>query len=101
MHALQYLPEGRTLTEFDRRFLAEADVEFSSFTYRIAAARALSEIIVTSIGQSPAQTVSSTNEAELILENLILHLPKKMETIFNDDESVNDMLFQTHMILNA
>ncbi|KAL9124025.1 MAG: hypothetical protein Q9217_006603 [Psora testacea] len=95
-----YIPPGRALSEFDRRFLAEEDVVYSSFCYRIAATRALSQIISVSIGQQ-TQTTPCPKEAEFILENLILHLPKSMQTIFDTDESVNEMLFQTHMLIHA
>ncbi len=88
------------MAEFDRRFLAEEEVEYSSFSYRIAAARALSGIIPVSVVQ-PLHSLPSHTEAELVLENLILHLPKQMQSYVNKDGSINEILFQTHMIIHA
>ncbi len=88
------------MAEFDRRFLAEEEVEYSSFSYRIAAARALSVIIPISVVQ-PLHSSPSHTEAELVLENLILHLPKQMQSYVNKDGSINETLFQTHMIIHA
>lgn len=88
------------MTEFDRRFFAEEEIEYSSFSYRIAAARALSGIIPISIAQS-LQALPSHIEAELVLENLILHLPKQMQSFVRKDGSINEVLFQTHMMIHA
>lgn len=93
-------PRGRSVTEFDRRFFAEEAIEYSSFSYRIAAARALSGIIPISIAQS-LQALPSHIEAELVLENLILHLPKQMQSFVRKDGSINEVLFQTHMMIHA
>ena len=88
------------MTEFDRRFFAEEEIEYSSFSYRIAAARALSGIIP--ISNTPSfQALSSHTEAELVLENLVLHLPKHMQSFVNKDGSTNEILFQTHMMIHA
>ena len=91
---------ARSLAEFDRRFLAEEEIEYSSFSYRIAAARTLSRIIPVSIA-SPLQTLSSHAEAELSLENLVMHLPKHMQSFMKSDGSINEVMFQTHMIVCA
>lgn len=88
------------MAEFNRRFFAEEEVEYSSFSYRIAAARALSGIIPISIVQ-PLQSLPSHTEAELVLENLTLHLPKQMQSFVNKDGSINEILFQTHMMIHA
>lgn len=85
---------------FDRRFFAEEEVEYSSFSYRIAAARALSGIIPISIAQS-LEALPPHIEAELVLENLILHLPKQVQSYANKDGSINEVLFQTHMMIYA
>lgn len=93
-------PTARSLAEFDQRFFAEEEIEYSSFSYRIAAARALSGIIPVSIGPS-LQALPSHTEAELVLENLALHLPKQVQSFINRDGSINEILFQTHMVIHA
>lgn len=93
-------PEARSLAEFDYRFVAEEEIQYSSFSYRIAAARALGGIIPVSIGPS-LQALPSHKEAELVLENLVLHLPKQMQSFVNRDGSINETLFQTHMVIHA
>ena len=91
---------ARSLAEFDCRFLAEEEIEYSTFSYRIAAARALSGIIPVSIAPS-LQALPSHIEAELVLENLVLHLPKHMQSFVNRDGSINETLFQIHMMIHA
>ena len=91
---------ARSLADFNSRFFAQEEIEYSSFSYRIAAARALSSIIPISIGAS-LQALPSHTEAELILENLVLHLPKCMRSFVDETGSVNEILFQTHMMIHA
>ena len=88
------------MKEFDGRFIAEEEIEYSSFSYRIAAARALSGIIPVSVAPS-LQALPSHTEAELVLENLVLHLPKHMQSFVTRDGSNNEILFQTHMMIYA
>jgi hypothetical protein len=49
----------------------------------------------------PLYDVLECREAELELENLILHLPRQMEEITGDDGEVNETIFQTQMLIQA
>lgn len=94
------LPPPNTLTDFDRRFFADEDIDFSSFCYRVAAVRTLGRIISITNGKIVPK-MSLHREVELLLENLALHLPKQMQTILGVNGEIDEMLFQTHMILHA
>ena len=94
------LPKPQSLKEFDVRFFRDDKAKYSSFSYRIAAARALSKIISVSVApQMPMSTLK--REAELEVENLVLHLPKHMQTYVDSEGDVDEIAFQVHMIINA
>lgn len=94
------LPEPRSLTEFDVRFYMDDGVEYSSFSYRIAAARALTKVIMVCCTLE-VPPWSSIRDAELEMENLRLHLPASMQTYINSGGEVDEVAFQAHMIMNA
>ena len=94
------LPKPQSLTMFDARFFLDDEIEYSSFSYRIAATRALAKIIMVSCAQE-APPSSSVRNAELEMENLKLHLPTKMQIYVDSEDGVDEVAFQAHMIMNA
>ena len=94
------LPEPQNLTEFDARFFMDDAIEYSSFSYRIAAARALAKIVAVSCTSATTST-SSIRDAELEMENLRLHLPSSMQTYVKSGGGIDEVAFQAHMIMYA
>ena len=94
------LPEPQSLKDFEARFFMDDETKYSSFSYRIAAARALSKVIAVS-GVQETLTSTAKREAELEMENLMLHLPKQKQTYVDSEGVVDEIAFQAHMIINA
>ncbi|KAG8527885.1 uncharacterized protein KY384_006801 [Bacidia gigantensis] len=95
-------PIGQSLADFQDSLLSsQQGLTFSSFTYRIAAARALNQII----GASTAATEGSVapyQAAELALETLRLRMGSPLQSIIDPcDFSINEMLFQAQMLVQA
>ena len=92
-------PRAQNLKDFDSRFFNDDDIVYSSFAYRIAAARTLSKII--SGVRKDAPMSSPRREVELELENLILHLPSNMQVRSDGEEVASEVAFQAHMMMHA
>ena len=87
-----------SLIEFDNRIVEDTTFIFSSFAYRIAAARAMLKVIQASM----TSTESSMRDAELALENHIMHMPRHMHTVLREhDGTIDEMRFQCHMLTHA
>ena len=94
------LPKSQNLHDFDSRFFDDDSIKYSSFTYRIAAARTLRKIISSTRNQGNPGAISR-KEVELEMENLILHLPNHMEICIDSEGAINEVTFQAHMIMHA
>ena len=94
------LPEPQSLRGFDSRFFMDDEIRYSSFSYRIAAARTLRKVVLVTGSQEPVE-LSPMREVDLELENLMLHLPGHLQTYVDNDGIVDEVAFQTHMIINA
>lgn len=94
------LPEPQSLAAFDVRFFMDDEIEYSSFSYRIAAARALGKITMISCTAGTPSS-SSIRSAELEMENLKLHLPSSMQRYVDSEGQVDEVAFQAHLIMNA
>lgn len=94
-HLLRRQP---SLHEFDNRVIEDTALMFSSFVYRIAAARAMLKVMQASM----TTTQSGMRDAELALENHIMHMPRHMHTVLREhDGTMDEMRFQCHMMTHA
>jgi len=77
---------------------SEEHVVFSSMTYRIAAVRNLGKVLQACNVPSPDKSLVHKTDAYLV--NWTLHLPVE-KTLFREDGTFDEMLFQAQMITNA
>jgi len=77
---------------------SEENIIFSSITYRIAAVRNLGKVLQACNVSSPDESL--VHKADAYLVNWNLHLPPG-KTLFRQDGTFDEMLFQAQMITNA
>ncbi|KAL2064341.1 hypothetical protein VTL71DRAFT_4835 [Oculimacula yallundae] len=90
------VPQLYTIEQFDDNSFLDEDIEWSSYAYRIAAARNLEQILQTDSIMFPddAQTYS----LDALLVNWSLHLPPSKVANFDQSGRFDEMMFQAHMI---
>ncbi|KAE8447886.1 hypothetical protein EG329_010115 [Mollisiaceae sp. DMI_Dod_QoI] len=88
-------PPLHTLEDLDEDGFANDDIEFSSYAYRIAAARNLDRIIH-STHYFPDDP--SIHRQEAYLTNWKLHLPESKQVYYDETGTFDEMLFQANMI---
>jgi hypothetical protein len=82
----------------DREFSGE-EREFSSFAYRIAAARILGKFMrVPHIFGPDDENIS---KVEAMLTNWRMHLPAHKQDALNKSLTLDEMIFQAHMMTHA
>lgn len=87
------------MQDFDESSFMTKDIEYSSFVYRIAAARNLGDILSLSPNIFPSDPAFVRADAKLV--NWRLHLPFSKSEFLEKDGRVDEMLFQAQMITNA
>lgn len=93
-----HFPEPQSLIDFDRRLLLEEELQFSSFSYRIDAARILARVLeVASSQEIPRDRIQAVDNA--LAAWLYALQPGKTEIVNVYGES-DEMLFQAHMIIH-
>ncbi|KAK4990034.1 hypothetical protein LTR50_002810 [Elasticomyces elasticus] len=92
------IPLPRTLGELDEVAFTYDTSAFSSFAYRIDAARVLGAVFTVARTQHNAQ---AANIADVRITNWILHLPPGMRECVGTNGKVDEMIFQAHMIINS
>jgi Fungal specific transcription factor domain/Fungal Zn(2)-Cys(6) binuclear cluster domain len=91
------LPNPPTVAQFDNRLFADDEVKFSSFCYRIEAARILARVLALTGAQETQQDhVQAVDNA---LAGWAHHLPPEKAEIINTYGEVDEILFQAHMII--
>ncbi|PKS10017.1 hypothetical protein jhhlp_004642 [Lomentospora prolificans] len=98
-YVLGNIPPPTYLEDLDNKEFSGDDRQFSSFAYRILAARNLGKLLrATNVyGGSP----ESVERIENLLTNWRVHLPDAKRDALNNDCKVDEMMFQAHMITHA
>ncbi|KAH0346966.1 hypothetical protein KCU83_g6959, partial [Aureobasidium melanogenum] len=91
------LPPPHSLEQFDMRLFADEDIQFSSFAYRIEAARILARVLSVS-GTHNEDQVQVVDNA---LAGWMHNLPQAKTDVVNVYNMVDEMLFQGHMIIHC
>jgi hypothetical protein len=91
------LPPPHSLEQFDMRLFADEDIQFSSFAYRIEAARILARVLSVS-GTHNEDQVQVVDNA---LAGWMHNLPQTKTDVVNVYNMVDEMLFQGHMIIHC
>ncbi|KAI4728570.1 hypothetical protein E4T49_03619 [Aureobasidium sp. EXF-10728] len=91
------LPQPSSLQQFDMRLFADEEIQFSSFAYRIEAARILARVLSVSGTQNEDQVQVVDNA----LAGWIHSLPQAKVDVVNVYNTVDEMLFQGHMIIHC
>ena len=97
---LQTVPIPKSLEEYDTREFEDEEIIFSSFTYLIDAARIIGATLPTSseVG-APFDSVAVHADARLV--NWSAHLPECKKEMVNKSRSMDEMIFQAHMLINV
>lgn len=88
-----------TIEEFDDETFCDEEICWSSYTYRIAAARNLDRILQST--QILFLDDPAIYQLEAYLTNWHLHLPQSKRVLFDQFGTFDEMLFQAHMITNV
>lgn len=88
------------ISDLENRFFDMHDKGFSSFAHRIAAIQVLAKVLDAS-ADSPVDYSNAYDLADSSVRNLSLHLPSDKSELVDSQGRVDEMLFQTHMILHA
>jgi len=88
-----------TIEEFENASFGNKDVNWSSYAYRIAAARNLERILHSNELVFPDDPGIVRQDAYLV--NWSLHLPDSKKTNFDIHGDFDEMLFQAHLITNV
>jgi hypothetical protein len=91
------LPQPSSLEQFDMRLFADEDIQFSSFAYRIEAARILARVLSVADSQDEDQVQVVDNA----LAGWMHGLPQDKVDVVNVYNMVDEMLFQGHMIIHC
>lgn len=95
-----YVPCTLKLLDLENRFFDLHDKGFSSFAHRIAAIQALKKVLH-AVSQSSVDYTDDYDLADSSLRNLSLHLPGDKSELVDNQGRVDEMLFQTHMIMHS
>ncbi|ERT01997.1 hypothetical protein HMPREF1624_00292 [Sporothrix schenckii ATCC 58251] len=87
------------IEDFDDRLFSGEDREFSSFTYRIAAARILGRMMRCPPILFPMD--ENLEKIEAMLSNWRMHLPASKRDDLNKHCQLDEMMFQAHFITHA
>ncbi|RDL34305.1 uncharacterized protein BP5553_07433 [Venustampulla echinocandica] len=93
------IPQLHTIEQFNEDSFEDEDIMFSSYAYRIAAAQNLDRILQSKDSLFPDDVALYQLEAHLT--NWHLHLPDNKRDLFGQFGTLDEMLFQAHMIANV
>lgn len=94
------IPPPRTFREFQTRQFAEEEYEYSSFAYRIEAARLWGSIILTT-EKDKATCEEQVSVLDISLAHYFVSLPPSKRTIEEHSGKVDEVLFSAHMLINC
>jgi hypothetical protein len=87
------------MEDFDDQLFSGEDREFSSFAYRIAAARNLGRFMRVPPMMFPED--ENVAKIEAMLSNWRMHLPPSKRDDLNKHCQLDEMMFQAHYIIHA
>ncbi len=87
------------MEDFDDQTFSDEDREFSSFTYRIAAARNLGRMMRMPPVMFPDDQV--IDRVQSLLTNWRIHLPDTKRDDLSKNCQLDEMMFQAHFITHA
>ena len=87
------------IEDFDDQLFSGEDREFSSFSYRIAAARNLGRFMRCPPIMFPDD--ENLEKVENLLTNWKMHLPPSKKDDLNKSCQLDEMMFQAHFITHA
>ncbi|OAR00616.1 hypothetical protein LLEC1_02796 [Akanthomyces lecanii] len=93
------IPSPMTLQDLESSDFAGDDGEFSSFAYRILCGRNLGRFMRTPPLQGPDD--ENITRIEALLTNWRLHLPRNKKDSLQKNGTLDEMMFQAHMIMHA
>ncbi|PYH99402.1 C6 transcription factor [Aspergillus ellipticus CBS 707.79] len=92
-------PPSPTIAQFDERVFADEERDFSSFTYRIEAARILGRVVAIQDLIEGQQDQVEAIDARIT--SWFHHLPESKAELLRPDGTVDEMMFQATMIVNG
>ena len=92
---------SRSLQDYDQyTFFDDDENAFSSFAYRVIAARQIGRLLALNQPFCP-ESNEIVNSIDIALNNWMLHLPEQKQTPLGKDGKMDEMMFQAHMMANA
>ncbi|KAL4886674.1 hypothetical protein BJY04DRAFT_228462 [Aspergillus karnatakaensis] len=92
-------PPPPTVAQFDVRVFADEERDFSSFTYRIEAARVLGRVV--SIQDLVEGQQDQVEAIDARITSFFHHLPESKAEVLRPDGTVDEMMFQATMVMNG
>ncbi|KAI9373374.1 hypothetical protein BJX61DRAFT_383922 [Aspergillus egyptiacus] len=92
-------PPPPTIAQFDERVFADEERDFSSYTYRIEAARILGRVVTISDMVEGQQDQVEAIDARIT--SFFHHLPESKAELLRADGTVDEMMFQATMVING
>ncbi|KAL2823857.1 hypothetical protein BJY01DRAFT_230604 [Aspergillus pseudoustus] len=92
-------PPPPTIAQFDDRVFADEERDFSSYTYRIEAARILGKVI--SIQDIVEGQQDQVEAIDARITSFFHHLPESKAELLRPDGTVDEMMFQATMVING
>ena len=90
------------MADFDNREFAAEDVSFSSFAYLIGAVRcAATAIVSTPKGPVDEMSLHVIQVADSMIEAWLLLLPKNRASAMTEDGTVDELMFQAHLLIHV
>jgi hypothetical protein len=97
-HTSQMIPRPKTLEEYESRDFEDETPVFSSFAYLIDLVRICGSLLT--LDTMPAEYLeSAVANADAMLVNWKLHLPKEKQSVIDKNEEIDEILFQAHNFL--
>ncbi|KAE8357060.1 hypothetical protein BDV28DRAFT_126154 [Aspergillus coremiiformis] len=92
-------PPAPTIKEFDERIFEDTEMCFSSFAYRIEAARILAQVV--SIQNMIDDQQNNVINIDVRITAWFLSLPDSKTELLRSDGLVDEMMFQANMVVNG
>ncbi|KAL4925129.1 Zn(II)2Cys6 transcription factor [Aspergillus undulatus] len=92
-------PPPPTIAQFDERVFADEERDFSSYTYRIEAARILGRVVAIQDLVEGQQDQVEAIDARIT--SFFHHLPESKAELLRPDGTVDEMMFQAIMVVNG
>lgn len=92
-------PPPLTIAQFDHRFFADDEHDFSSFSYRIEAVRILGRVVAIQNMLEGQQDHVEAIDARIA--SWFHHLPESKAELMRPDGTIDEMMFQANMLING